>query len=256
MRDLYPRLFEPPFLGAGRSQPASSRGGGLPRARRGRRSPRGPPERRAGTAGRCHTPRRRLRGHARDGARARRHACARRRRAIRSGGCPSRPRATAELVPDAGGQGLPSRARRRLRGPARLPAGQAHAPRRRARVRSHGRGRRQEAGLYLGVSSGFRSDAEQARAVRGPSRPEVGGAARREPAPLRHRARPRPARRLRVARGERDRASGSSGATPGSPGTSATRGARAARRSASAPTAATAAPRAPSSPSSPPASRR
>ena len=58
---------------------------------------------------------------------------------------------------------------------------------------------REEAGLFLSVTSAFRSDAEQARLFAANPEPEVGRAAGHQPAPLRHRARPRPARRVRLA---------------------------------------------------------
>ena len=65
--------------------------------------------------------------------------------------------AEAELAPAATGR----HGRRRLRWPARLPAGQADAAGRGARLRPHGAGGRED-GVTLLVSSGFRSDAEQA----------------------------------------------------------------------------------------------
>ena len=58
--------------------------------------------------------------------------------------------------------------------------------------------------------------------VRRQPQPEVGGAAGHEPPPLRDGARPRPARRLRLAGTPTRGASASSSATRGSPGTSAT----------------------------------
>ena len=54
-------------------------------------------------------------------------------------------------------------------------------------------------GVTLLISSGFRSDAEQAVLFAPPPGPEVGRAAGHVAAPLRHRARPRPAGRLRLA---------------------------------------------------------
>ena len=90
------------------------------------------------------------------------------------------------------------RGRRRLRRTARLPAGQADAAGRRARLRPHGaggaRGRRDAAGhqrLPVRRRAGG--------AVRRQSRPEVGRAARDVAAPQRHRARPRAALGLRLA---------------------------------------------------------
>ena len=53
------------------------------------------------------------------------------------------------------------------------------------------------------VNSGFRSDAEQAALFAAPPRPALGRAAGHLAAPLRDRARPRPARRLRLAGRER-----------------------------------------------------
>ena len=86
-------------------------------------------------------------------------------------------------------------------------------------VRPHGGGGARAAGVELIVISGFRSRRRAGAAVRRPPRPEVGRAARDSPAPLRHRARPRPAGRLRLAGGEREAGSASSSATRGSPGT-------------------------------------
>ena len=88
-----------------------------------------------------------FRTHAGDGARAGdTRACApAARRSARSTGVPIRARATAELAPGRR-RGLPAHGeRRRLQRPARVPAGQADAPRRRARVRPHG-GRRARGG--------------------------------------------------------------------------------------------------------------
>ena len=86
--------------------------------------------------------------------------------------------------------------------------------------------------------------------------PEVGGAARREPPPLRHRARPRANGGVRLARPRTRPGSASCSATPGSRGTTASPAAREARRWASARPAGTAGPPAPSSHSSPRGSRR
>ncbi len=58
-------------------------------------------------------------------------------------------------------------------------------------------------GVALIVVSGFRTDAEQARLFAAHPDPEVGRAARQVAAPARHRARPRPERRVRLAGGER-----------------------------------------------------
>ena len=91
---------------------------------------------------------------------------------------------------------------RRLRRAAGVPDGQADAPRRGGRVRPHGR-RRAPRGRSVPVDQQRLSLRRRAgQAVRRESEPEVGRAARHEPAPLRHRARPRPARRVPVARGE------------------------------------------------------
>ena len=61
---------------------------------------------------------------------------------------------------------------------------------------------RKEAGLYLSVSSGFRSDAEQAVLFAANPNPKWVAPPGHQPAPLRHRARPRPPGRLPVARRE------------------------------------------------------
>ncbi len=50
MRDLYPRLFEPPFLRPGRPQPPSRGRAAVPRGRRGDRGPRRAQERGARAA--------------------------------------------------------------------------------------------------------------------------------------------------------------------------------------------------------------
>ena len=59
------------------------------------------------------------------------------------------------------------------------------------------------AGIALTINSAFRSDAEQARALRRPSRPDLGRTTGPVAPPLRDRARPGPAGGIRLARGER-----------------------------------------------------
>ena len=106
--------------------------------------------------------------------------------------------ATAELAP-LGPGGL---RRRRLRRPLRAAPGQADAPGRGAGVRPHGaRGarRRRRAPDHQRLPVRRRAG----RAVAAPSGPALGRAARRVAAPLRHRARPRAARGVRLARGQR-----------------------------------------------------
>ena len=82
------------------------------------------------------------------------------------------------------------------------------------------------AGVTLIVNSAYRSDAEQARAVRGEPGPEVGRAAGPVAAPARDRARPRPAAARWLDARRTAGASASSSGTAGSPGTGATRGQR------------------------------
>ena len=126
--------------------------------------------------------------------------------------------AEAELAPPDDAR----RVGRRLRRPARRAPGRADAPRRRPRLRPAGarraRRRRRPADrqrLPLGRRAGD--------PLRPPSGPALGRPAGTLAAPPRHRARPRPARRLRLARRARRRASTSRSGTRGSRGISATR---------------------------------
>jgi hypothetical protein len=100
-------------------------------------------------------------GHVRAGADrhvrggARRHAI---------GTVPIRARATAELVPDAGGGGLPDHASGGgYSGPLAHRQGKPMRPDVALAFDRMAAAARDEAGLFLSVSSGFRSDAEQAR---------------------------------------------------------------------------------------------
>ena len=144
MRDLYPRLFEPPVPRAGVPNPRHLARPATARARRG-----GGGARRRGATAFASTPadvelpgrrlradarRVRVRGEARVAGRSGRS------RAARGAPIPVRARATAELSPDRRWR-CPAPRRRRLRRPARIPPGQADAARRRARLRPHG-GRR------------------------------------------------------------------------------------------------------------------
>ena len=197
-------------------------------------------ERRRGGGGRGGAPQRRRRRTAADRVPG---------RATRSRRCGSGPRSAAEL--DAAGRlptvrstahaeaeavprelrarrpaGRPTIAeRRRLLGAARLPPGRGDAPRRRRGLRPAGR-------------RGARRRALAARQLRLSLRRRAGGALGREPgpalgraaghlaSPLRDRARPRPARRLRLAGGERGPLRLPAALLRGRPGTTASSTAR------------------------------
>ena len=214
MHEAYPRLFEPAPARRS-SQPAPPGAARLPGARAGGRAQHGPRQRRAGDRGGI--PRRR---HDRAGARPG-HGLRPRAR-----GCGRPPRGSG---PGArrGRAGPAVRAARRGRGrrlprPARPPPGQAHAPRRRSRVRPPGGGRAPGRDRsHRGQRLPHRRRA--GRAVRGAPRPQVGRAARSVAAPAGDRARPRPGVGLRLAGAPTPSASTSSSATPGSRGTSGSR---------------------------------
>ena len=207
MRDLYPRLFEPPFLSPGVPNPrhldeGEYRAARYRRRRQGRAAERGP---RPG--GGRELRRKRLRRDQGDRAGTRRGTRgARRPRALRAahGSCaiPVRARATAELFPAPGG--VSGAGERRWVRAARSPTGRASRCGRTSRSRSTA-WRRPRAGGRP-VPRGHERLSLRCRAgaaVRRPSGPEMGRSARREPPPVRHRARPRPAGRVRMARGER-----------------------------------------------------
>ena len=124
-------------------------------------------------------------------------------------------------MPGGDWTGMPARGqRRRLLGPAHLSQRGGDAARRRPRLRPDGRGRsprRARARRQLGLPLGRRAGG----AVRRPPRSDLGGAAGPLAAPLRHRAGPGAARRIRLARRATPAASASSSATPGSRGTTA-----------------------------------
>ena len=127
------------------------------------------------------------------------------RRADRIGAAYAAAGAMAEAAPPVGGPG-----RRRLRSPAaaatraRSPTARARACARTSPPPSTGWPRRgAPAGVALVVNSGFRSDAEQAALFAANPDPRWVAPPGQLAAPLRHRARPRPARRLRLAGGQR-----------------------------------------------------
>jgi hypothetical protein len=164
MRDLYPRLFEPPFIEPDVPNPrhleeadyralavaAAIRGGRRNRVVVGREDVSFP--------GSGFAPTRvtvRVRGEARVRAGSDREAFAR---------VPIRARATAELVPGGGGSGLPEQA---SGGGYDGPLAYRHGKPMRPDValafdRMAAAAAREDAGLMLSISSGFRSDAEQA----------------------------------------------------------------------------------------------
>ena len=163
MRRNFARLFEPAAARGRRSEPAPPVERRLPRARQSGRAAR----RRVATASqrrrsRGDVPATPLRAHPRDGRRSRHRRRAAARRAAASGRG-----ARAGHGRDRRRRRRPRHARRgqrrRLLRPARLPAGQADAPRRRRAPSTAWPPRRaREAGLALLVTSGYRSDAEQA----------------------------------------------------------------------------------------------
>ena len=250
MRELYPRLFEPPFLEPGVPNPrhlAESTYRALARAAA-------------------------VRGARRNGARIRptdvsfpSESFAATRVTVRvraeapihapgdRAAVPMEASATAELTP-GGGTGLDATGGG-YKGPLAHRQGKPMRPDVALAFDRMATAARREAGLFLLVTSGLRSDAEQA--VLFAANPDPRWVA---PPGESLTAMPRSsisARRPRTRGSPRTpRASASSAATRTSPGTSATPGAPAARRSASARAAATAEPPAPCSRSSPPASPR
>jgi hypothetical protein len=186
MRDLYPRLFEPPFIEPDVPNPrhleeADYRALAAAAAIRGGR--RTGVEIRAGDVtfpGSGFAPTRvtvRVRGEARvrlPGGPRRRgdahvHSVARER--VRGGSgrdalvrVPIRARATAELLPDTGGGGLPGHASGGgYEGPLAYRQGKPMRPDVALVFDRMAAAARDEAGIFLSVSSGFRSDAEQAK---------------------------------------------------------------------------------------------
>jgi Transglycosylase SLT domain/D-alanyl-D-alanine carboxypeptidase/Putative Flp pilus-assembly TadE/G-like len=162
MRDLYPRLFEPPFIESGVPNPrrleeaefrelavaAAVRGAERNGVRRGATE--------VSFGGTGFAPTRvtvRVRGEARVRAGRGRHA---------GGRVPIRARATAELVPGAGGA-LPGTASGGgYHGPLAYRQGKPMRPDVALAFDRLAAAARAEAGLFVSVSSGFRSDAEQA----------------------------------------------------------------------------------------------
>ena len=164
MRDLYPRLFEPPFIEPGVPNPrhleeAEFRELAVAAAVRG--AERNGVRLRASDVtfgGTGFAPTRvavKVRGEARVGVGS----------ARRSGGrAPIWARATAELSPDAAGGRLPGQASGGgYDGPLAYRQGKPMRPDVALAFDRMAEAAREEAGLFLSVSSGFRSDAEQAR---------------------------------------------------------------------------------------------
>ena len=162
MRELYPRLFEPPLIEPGVPNPrhleeaefrelavaAAVRGAERNGVRRGATE--------VSFGGTGFAPTRvtvRVRGEARVRAGPGRHA---------GGRVPLRARATAELVPGAGG-GLPGTASGGgYQGPLAYRQGKPMRPDVALAFDRMAAAARDEAGLFLSIASGFRSDAEQA----------------------------------------------------------------------------------------------
>src|SRR5262245_49557523 len=177
MRDLYPRLFEPPFIAPDVTNPrhleeGEYRGAAVAAAIRGGR--------RNGVAvraedvsfpGSSFAPTRvtvRVRGEARvsRGAGGRARSAARSARANAGAAAarvPIRVRATAELVPSAGGVFPATATGGGYDGPLAYRQGVPMRPDVALAFDRMAAAARGEAGLLLSVSSGFRSDAEQAR---------------------------------------------------------------------------------------------
>jgi hypothetical protein len=163
MRDLYPRLFEPPFLEPGIPNPrhldeAEYRALAVAAALRGGRRNGvhilGSDVRLGGAEFAATRVTVRVRGDALVRAGGRRDPVGR---------VPIRAHATAELLPDAG-PGLPDRASGGgYAGPLAYRQGEPMRPDVALAFDRMAAAARREAGLYLAVSSGFRSDAEQAR---------------------------------------------------------------------------------------------
>ena len=99
--------------------------------------------------------------------------------------------------------GAAGRLGRRLLRAARLPPGGGHAARTSPRPSTGWRPPPRRAGVALLINRGYRSDAEQAALWAAAPRSALGRAAGHLAAPLRDRARPRPAGRLRLARRQR-----------------------------------------------------
>jgi hypothetical protein len=164
MRDLYPRLFEPPFIEPDVPNPrhldeAEYRTLAVAAAIRGGRRNR--VDIHVGDVtfpGSGFAPTRvtvRVRGEARVRPGSRHAAVTR---------IPVSARATAELLPDAGGGGLPDHASGGgYDGPLAYRQGKPMRPDVALAFDRMAAAARDEAGLFLSISSGFRSDAEQAR---------------------------------------------------------------------------------------------
>jgi soluble lytic murein transglycosylase-like protein len=166
MRELYPRLFEPPFIAPDVPNPrhleeAEYRARAVAAAMRGAR--RNGVEIRASDVmfpGSGFAPTRvtvQVRGEARVSLGG--HG----RRVRRAARVPIEARATAELLPGAGGNGLPEQASGGgYDGPLAYRQGKPMRPDVARAFDRLAAAARDEAGLYLSISSGFRSDAEQA----------------------------------------------------------------------------------------------
>jgi Transglycosylase SLT domain/D-alanyl-D-alanine carboxypeptidase/Putative Flp pilus-assembly TadE/G-like len=168
MRDLYPRLFEPPFIAPDVPNPrhieeAEYRARAVAAAMRGARR-NGVEIRASGVTfpGSGFAPTRvtvQVRVEARVSLGG--HGGRRVRRAAR---VPIDARATAELLPGAGGNGLPEQASGGgYEGPLAYRQGKPMRPDVALAFDRMAAVARKEAGLLLSISSGFRSDAEQAR---------------------------------------------------------------------------------------------
>jgi len=163
MRDLYPRLFEPPFIEPDLPNPrhleeAEYRELAVAAAVRGAK--RNGVRLRASDVsfgGAGFAPTRvavQVRGEARVRVGSGRRA---------AGRVPIRARATAELVPDAGGGGIPGHASGGgYDGPLAYRQGKPMRPDVALAFDRMAAAAREEAGLFISVASGFRSDAEQA----------------------------------------------------------------------------------------------
>jgi hypothetical protein len=164
MRDLYPRLFEPPFLEPDVQNPrhledADYRALAVAAAiRGGRRNGVEVHARDVTFPVSGFAPTRvtvRVRGEARVRFGSGRPA---------AGRVPVRARATAELTPDPGTEGLPSHANGGgYDGPLAYRQGKPMRPDVALAFDRLAAAAREEAGLFVSISSGFRSDAEQAR---------------------------------------------------------------------------------------------
>jgi hypothetical protein len=164
MRDLYPRLFEPPFIEPDVPNPqhleeAEYRGLAVAAAVRGaQRNGVDLRPRDVSFGGTGFAPTQvtvRVRGEVDVRVASRRHSVA---------GVPIRALATAEIVPDAGAGGVPDHGSGGgYEGPLAYRQGEPMRPDVALAFDRMAKAAREEAGLFLLVTSGFRSDAEQAK---------------------------------------------------------------------------------------------